>query len=938
MSIPVQAAEMEEEVIAESRLAISNKREFLEFANNCRLDKYSEKLVVSLEADIDLTGNEFEGIPVFCGMFEGNHHTISGLNIFDNGSAKGLFRYLTKDAVVKNLSVKGKVTPQGSKSILGGLAGKNAGMVLNCSFSGEIDGKDYVGGLIGINEVTGTIESCQVEGVVLGIHFVGGITGENCGVIRKCTNLAKVNTEAQKSNLEVSDITIESLTNSEAAYTITDVGGIAGSSSGVIKNCENQGVVGYQHIGYNVGGIAGSQVGYVFQCENRAQVLGRKEVGGIVGQMQPVANMEFTEDTLQILESQLGAVSVSIRQSSDNIQAQVNESSTEVNSQIDKLQKELGNTTEAVNQLLAKTNTSSLDEINKRIEELEKLKEEENAEEYSLEDIAEMIEEYRKNSAVAQNEEEKEAADENLTTKEMLEWYEQLREWETLKLPDTDNVQAAQNSLNESVSSMNGTLNSISQNGQEMMNTLNAEMQSILNQAKSITSTVANATDYLGISLTDVSDADTEDNFLAKIEECKNIGAIQADLNGGGIVGVIAMENDLDPEGEVEISGDASLNLQGELRAVILRCDNEANVTVRNQNAGGIAGWVFLGLIRDCINTGTIEALNADYVGGIAGISTGYIRNNSAKCKISGNTNVGGIAGSGSTVSDCYSMVQLESGNERIGNIMGDMQENYRNEEEPVKNNYYLYIDRDFGGVDGISYFGMAQPLERDSFFKLENLPEEFWKVKVTFIKEDNTCEQVFINHGGALALKDIPKVPEKEGYIGVWDGLETADINEILFDISFQALYTPVKGTIPSRTKGENEKPILLLQGKFDTTQEVALAEISSLPEEVEGSNVLDAFGFGLEESEAATEAHYLIREGVKSENLKVYVGSLEIPWHEAEGIIDGSYLIFSVKNGENMIVVTENKEAVSLWGVVALVVLVVFVIAIVLEKNQRT
>ena len=92
------------------------------------------------------------------------------------------------------------------------------------------------------------------------------------------------------------------------------------------------------------------------------------------------------------------------------------------------------------------------------------------------------------------------------------------------------------------------------------------------------------------------------------------------------------------------------------------------------------------------------------------------------------------------------------------------------------------------------------------------------------------------------------------------------------------------------------------------------------------------------LEESEAATEAHYLIREGVKSENLKVYVGSLEIPWHEAEGIIDGSYLIFSVKNGENMIVVTENKEAVSLWGVVALVVLVVFVIAIVLEKNQRT
>ena len=295
MVLPTQASEIEDISVKENRVVISNKREFLEFSEKCRLDKYSENLIVVLEADIDLTGNEFEGIPIFCGMFEGNHHTISGLNILESGSAKGLFRYLTEDAFIQNLSIKGRVTPQGSKSMIGGLAGKNAGTVLNCSFSGEIDGKDYVGGLIGINEVTGTIENCQVEGNILGIHFVGGIAGENSGVIRECKNLSMVNTQAQKSNLEVSDITIESLTNSEATYTITDVGGIAGSSSGVIKDCHNQGTIGYQHIGYNIGGIAGSQVGYLSNCENQGQVFGRKEVGGIVGQMEPVTNLNFAD-------------------------------------------------------------------------------------------------------------------------------------------------------------------------------------------------------------------------------------------------------------------------------------------------------------------------------------------------------------------------------------------------------------------------------------------------------------------------------------------------------------------------------------------------------------------------------------------------------------------------------------------------------------------
>ena len=903
MSFPVYASEAksnkaEEEIIVESRLTISNKKEFLEFAANCRLDKFSDNLMVSLEADIDLTGNEFDGVPIFCGMFEGNHHTISGLNITGDGSAKGLFRYLTEDAVVQNLSVKGKVVPQGSRSYIGSVAGSNAGTILNCNFSGEVKGKDYVGGLVGVNEVTGTVENCHSEGMIQGMHFTGGIAGKNYGVIRDCTNFAKVNNQVQKDNLEVADITMKTLTNSEASYTVTDVGGIAGSSSGVIRECDNQGVIGYQHVGYNVGGIAGSQVGYVYHCENQGQILGRKEVGGIVGQMEPVANLEFSTDTLQILEGQLSSTAGKIKQSSDRLQTQMSQGTAELNDQIDQLQNDLSHSGDAVTQLL-----KEMDNVSKDKEEKKEREEEDSRERTELE-----------------------------------VWYERLADWENMSLPDADNLLAARSSLNQSMSSMSDTLSNITAGGQSTMDTLTDEMQGIVNQARSITSTVAHASDHIGIHIKDVSDVDTEDNLIGKIESCKNMGAVQADLNGGGILGVVSLENNLDPEGELEISGEMSLNLEGELRAVILNCENDGKVTVRNQNGGGIVGWLSLGLIKNCMNTGALDASNADHVGGIVGRSSGYVRNNNVKCEISGKTYVGGIAGSGSNITECRSMVQLNSGSEKIGNILGELEESYREEENPIKDNFYLYIKEDFGGIDGISYFGMAEPLERDAFLNLENLPEEFWKIKVTFVQEDNSKSQVVINQGGSLALEDVPEVAKKEGYLGSWDGLKETDTSEILFDISFEALYTPIKGTIPSKTTGDHKKPLLLLQGTFHRTEEIALIETNSQPVVTERQELVDTFGFVLQEKEMVTGARFLIPADRKGENLSVFVRSPEIEWHETECSVDGSYLTFTLKNGENQIAVVENRAFSSMWGGVAVIVVVVLVIAIILERKQKT
>lgn len=343
LSIGAYAADGED-----NALLISTKEDFLVFAENCRLDSYSMGLSVRLESDIDLSGTKFSAIPWFGGSFDGNGHSITGLTIDRDGSVQGLFRYLSKDARVENLSVQGTVAPGGSRSTVGGIAGQNAGIIKGCSFLGRVSGGDYVGGIAGKNTVTGIVEDCRMKGEVIGDHFVGGIAGESHGVIRTCLNSAAVNVTAQQNQVEMEDIHLETLTGTEAANTVTDVGGIAGISLGVIRDSENRGNVGYKHMGYNVGGIAGTQQGYISGCSNYGDIQGRKEVGGVVGQMEPITMLEYTEDTLQILEQQLGGMSYLVNRTAANAQ----QNSQPLYGQLDTLAGQTGTAIEALTPLM----------------------------------------------------------------------------------------------------------------------------------------------------------------------------------------------------------------------------------------------------------------------------------------------------------------------------------------------------------------------------------------------------------------------------------------------------------------------------------------------------------------------------------------------------------------------------------------------------------
>lgn len=291
------AGEEDEDNREKEKVVIKSAEELIEVAGKCNIDLWSEDKVIELQADISLEGLDFEGFPVLAGSFNGNGHTISGFHILGDGYADGFFRYITATGIVQNLKLSGTVESENEEKCTGGLCGINAGWILDCTYTGSVEGKTETGGIAGENESIGTISSCYSYGTVTGYDRAGGIVGANYGAVRNCTNRAGINSdsswleEEDEAGLEwlLEDLSERKLVSG------TDIGGIAGYSRGIIINCSNSGVVGYEHNGYNIGGIAGRQSGQVLFCNNSGRIYGRKDVGGIVGQMEPYISVEEAE-------------------------------------------------------------------------------------------------------------------------------------------------------------------------------------------------------------------------------------------------------------------------------------------------------------------------------------------------------------------------------------------------------------------------------------------------------------------------------------------------------------------------------------------------------------------------------------------------------------------------------------------------------------------
>jgi hypothetical protein len=248
-----------------------------------------------LITNIDLagyTGTDFNiigyGFNAFTGYFDGNGYTISNFTYSapEEGFAIGLFGYVDDpNAGISNLILIDPNVNAPTGIMVGTLVGWfSSGTINNCyAVNTSISGEEYIGGLIGRN--SGLISDCNSTGSVSGSHPIGGLVGFNDrgGCITQSFASGLVTGEGSIGGLVGSNSNDAKITNCSSTANVIGnqvIGGLAGGNGGFIIDCHSDGNVEGQK---SIGGLVGSNDGSIVTSYSSAVIQGQEKVGGLVG-------------------------------------------------------------------------------------------------------------------------------------------------------------------------------------------------------------------------------------------------------------------------------------------------------------------------------------------------------------------------------------------------------------------------------------------------------------------------------------------------------------------------------------------------------------------------------------------------------------------------------------------------------------------------------
>ena len=263
---------------AEDPFVIQNAEQLKAFRDNVNAGNTFAGKTIALTDDVDLKNEEWMPIGTedapFKGTFDGQGHTITGLNI-SSGSDAGLIGVLDVGTVknVKFASVNISTTGTDVGAAVGRII--NNGKVENVQvLSGSVSGVKRVGGVVGCIKAYGSVADCSNAATVTATTYnVGGIVG------------AAYYTETGKT-MQISGCTNTGAVTSDSV----GAGGIVGLSAAHVTGCENSAAV--TGTGTSIGGIVGEQKSYgsVTNCTNSAAVTNNSTdpttsygTGGIIG-------------------------------------------------------------------------------------------------------------------------------------------------------------------------------------------------------------------------------------------------------------------------------------------------------------------------------------------------------------------------------------------------------------------------------------------------------------------------------------------------------------------------------------------------------------------------------------------------------------------------------------------------------------------------------
>lgn len=282
---------------------------------------------IALDSGVSFKPVGTVGIP-FEGVYDGGSHEITGLYINTSESFAGVFGFVT--GTVKDLAVRGEINVHlnaaYSHSYAGGIAGaiNNGAIISGCTSYVTLNADSYVGGIVGgicyeddyLTDGISRIEDCTFRGELAcsdayakneAAMYFGGIVGRANGAIKNCTNYGKITVSGTNcryiggiagftyystktghptAEQDILAIATEGCKNYGAVVGRRDVGGIVGVNAVPIINCENEGdVSGTRCIG-GVAGVVGTSasyphgINYVKGCKNSGKVALTEQYGG----------------------------------------------------------------------------------------------------------------------------------------------------------------------------------------------------------------------------------------------------------------------------------------------------------------------------------------------------------------------------------------------------------------------------------------------------------------------------------------------------------------------------------------------------------------------------------------------------------------------------------------------------------------------------------
>ena len=929
---------------------IKSAEDLQELARSCTLDSWSRGKTVVLDNDIVLESDDALPIPTFGGTFRGNGYTISGLSITQSVSPAGLFGVLQKDAVITELNVEGTVSPSGDSESVGGIVGENYGAIEQSTFNGSVSGKRSVGGVVGRNRSSGVVRACEASGAIFGQNMTGGIVGENLGSIVSCRGRAYVNIESTDPSIDLSNLNLEfsldlaKLSRADTLNTATDTGGIAGYSSGAIASSTNYAAVGYQHIGYNIGGVVGRSSGQVLACSNEGAVCGRKDVGGIAGQMEPYIRMEVSDGLLQQLKTQLNELSGLVNTAANHAEGGSNEIASRLNSMsgyVDNAANELNNVrlNASIDSVITGDGSHSSDTL------IGGGKGAAGGIDHEHSDSGHSTTIWGGSAAGAGASHEGNASGTVTGSTQIV------------AAPDLGGLTSSINGLSSQVTMLNNAASGT-------VGTLANDIRSINNKFNELTGTLFSAISSLsggtGDIIVDASDVDIDSVTFGKVSSCRNSGAVYGDVNTGGITGSMTIEYTLDPEDDVTGHLSGFYRKQYEYRAILQSCVNTGDVTGKRSYVGGIVGRMDLGYLTACETAScTVASENGSYTGGIAGLTGATVHGSFAKCTLSGKKYVGGIVGSGvqenidgsgSSVRWNYSLVDITNCQQYRGAISGSDTGTFE---------YNYYVSDDLPGINRQSYAGRAEPTSYEELLTLPELPESMKSFSLTFVADGETVLSRTFHYGDSFAESDIPDPPQKDGCHVHWD---RSDLTNLHFDTVVTAVYEAYTPALASEQTRDGGLAILLVEGNYNDGSAIAMTAQSLTPAafDVQSGTVFDRIQgyfsclrrgeipsttanaevleqWHVELADDGQNAHtlrYLPPDGQK--DIRIYVRENGGSWQETGCDTMGSYLTFTASGDSVDFAAVRTLNVLGIW-LISLAVLAVLVLLIVLLVRRR-